>query len=338
MIAALLVSIALAAEPVWVPTDDGAEIVLTHHAGAGEPVVLCHGISSNARFWDLDADHSLAEWLAARGYDVWNLDLRGHGLAERDEHGHRQRAGWTVDDYGTEDLPTAFAYVLAQTGASQLHYVGHSMGGMVLAVYLATHPDPPLASATVVGSPLDFRDPDALTAAMLRAAPWMTVPGFVPTPLGGRFVALFGGKAPFHADAFLYNPADMADPAERRAMLRTVVSPLSRGEIRQFGLARDGEFVSADGKQVYRTELGAVHVPMLFFAGRADRVVNPDRVKAYYDAVGSPNKAFVVLSVANGASGDYGHLDMGLGDHAADDVFPRVLSWMQAHPTPGAPR
>lgn len=333
-----LLSTALAADTVWIPTDDGAEIALTHHAGAGEPVVLCHGISSNSHFWDLDADHSLAEWLAARGYDVWNLDLRGHGLAETDEAGHRQHAGWTVDDYGTHDLPTAFAYVLAQTGASSLHYVGHSMGGMVLAVYLATHPDPPLASAIVVGSPLDFRDPDALTAVMLHAAPFMTIPGFVPTPLGGKFVALFDEKAPLHADAFLYNPADIADAAVRREMLREVVSPLSRGEIHQFGLARDGEFVSADGAEIYREHLGAVQVPMLFFAGRADRVVNPDRVRAYYDAVGSPDKEFILLSVANGASGDYGHLDLGLGDHAPDDVFMRVLSWLQAHPTEGDPR
>ena len=105
---------ALAAEPEIhrVPTDDGAEIVLTRYAHPGAvAVVLCHGISSNARFWDLAPERSLAIDLHDRGYDVWNLDLRGHGLAERTGKGRLQRPGWTVDDYAKHDLPAAFAEV-----------------------------------------------------------------------------------------------------------------------------------------------------------------------------------------------------------------------------------
>ena len=85
---------------VWVDVGDGQQAALTHHAGPGEPVVLCHGISSNARFWDLAPDRSLADWLVAQGYDVWNLDLRGHGLAERDQEGHRQKAGLLLGEKG----------------------------------------------------------------------------------------------------------------------------------------------------------------------------------------------------------------------------------------------
>lgn len=325
----------VAAEVVWIEAPDGDVSALTHHPGGGEPVVLCHGISSNARFWDLSEGRSLAAWLVSRGYDVWNLDLRGHGLAVRDAEGRRQRAGWNVDDYGKQDLPAVFAEVKRRTGADRVHFVGHSMGGMVLAVYLASTPEPPLASAVVVGSPLDFRDPDGLFTALLTGAPWMTSLPFVPTPAGAWLAARLRGGA-IAAEEILYNPENLAEEADQRAMMDTVVSPLSRGEIRQFGLARSGEFVSADGAVRYRESLGEVQVPMLFLAGRADRVVSPDRVWGYYEAVGSVDKRFLVLSDAAGTVADYGHLDLGDGDRAATEVFPLIGDWLAAHPT-GSP-
>lgn len=316
---------------VWVDVGGGDEAALTHHQGPGEPVVLCHGISSNARFWDLAPDRSLADYLVAQGYDVWNLDLRGHGVAERGSDGKRQRAGWTVDDYGNGDLPAVFDAVLHATGATRLHYVGHSMGGMVLAVYLASHPAPPLASAVIAGSPLDFRDPDPMWWGLLHTAPFVTLPGFLPTPLGARLLGALGERAPLDADEFLYERDNVADKAMRRTMLDTVVSPVSRGEIKQFGLAKHGEFVSVDGSVKYREALGDVQVPMRFLAGRADRVVSPDRVWGYYEAVGSPQKDFIVLGDANGDVADYGHLDFGDGDRAATEVYPLVGQWFAEH-------
>lgn len=336
-------AVALAGEPewapvperVWVETEDGAWLAAhrTPRPGA-PPVVLCHGISSNHHFWDLAPGRSLAEHLWSQGYDVWNLDLRGHGDALRDPEGRRQRPGWTVDDYGTKDLPAAFAHVLQATGAPALHYVGHSMGGMVLAVYLAHTPDPPLASAVVVGSPLDFRDPDALVKLLLDASPAMGPLGSLPTPAGAKLLAVLGRNAPLQLDALIHNPENVSRRAER-LMLRRVASPITRGEAAQLGQARrDGEFRPVDGGPPYRERLGHVRVPMLFIAGRADRVVSADRVRVYHDAVGSPDKAWLIASRANGMHGDYGHLDLGAGDHAAVDVFPRIAAWLDAHLAP----
>jgi polyhydroxyalkanoate synthase len=322
-----------AAPVVWVDTADGYQLALQHHENPGRPpVVLCHGISSNHHFWDLAPGRSLALYLQEQGYDVWNMDLRGHGPAMRDRDGKRQRPGWTIDDYGTHDLPAAFAHVLEQTGAERLHYVGHSLGGMVLAVYLARTPDPPLASAVVVGSPMDFRDPD-FTARTMLGQSWMaTLSGYTPTPAGARLLAGMGERVPFSADELLYNTANI-EPAARKQMLRQVVSPLSRGEVRQIGASRaDGEFRSADGQTVYRHALAEVQVPMLFLAGRADHLGTPDRVRAYYEAVGSPHKQLVIASRANGFAADYGHLDLGVGDDAIHDVYPRVAAWFEQWP------
>lgn len=331
-IAAALAGPAPEPERSWVETEDGAWLALHRTARPGAPaVVLCHGISSNHHFWDLAAGRSLADALWEGGYDVWNMDLRGHGDAVQGPEGRRQKPGWTVDDYGTRDLPAAFAHVLDATGAPELHYVGHSMGGMVLAVYLATREEHPLASAVVVGSPLDFRDPDLLVRTLLEASPLVAGLGSLPTPVGARGLKLVGRNAPLQTDALLHNPDNIARAAEA-LMLKRVVSPLTKGEALQLGEARhDGEFRSADGSVVYRERLAHVDVPMLFIAGRADRVVSPDRVRTYFDAVGSADKAFVVAGRANGFHGDYGHLDLGCGDHAREDIFPRVAAWLDRH-------
>ncbi|MEZ4321573.1 MAG: alpha/beta hydrolase [Myxococcota bacterium] len=341
MLAVLLAGCIKVGEPLGVgaflPTGDGAEVHVRHAPGDGPVVLLCHGISSNGRFWDLEPHRSLVRYLHDRGYDVWNLDLRGHGDALRTEAGSRQRDGWTVDDYGMRDLPAAITYVREQTGAERIHYVGHSMGGMVLAVYLANTPEPPLASAVLVGSPLDFRDPDLLLEALMNAGgPVMKMLPTLPTPALARVAVPFRRSMVLGTDTLLHNPDNMARRPEAR-MLASVVSPLSRGEVEQFALARQGgehpgEFQSMDGSVLYRQALGDVSVPMLFVAGRADRIVSPDRVKAYFDAVGSTDKAFLMASRANGMHADYGHLDLGLGDHVEEDLFVPIEAWLAEHP------
>ena len=64
------------------------------------PVLLVHGFGQNRYAWHLPA-RSLVNHLARAGYDVFNLDLRGHG---RSRH-FGARAVRHVDDYITEDLP-----------------------------------------------------------------------------------------------------------------------------------------------------------------------------------------------------------------------------------------
>ncbi|MCJ7511719.1 MAG: alpha/beta hydrolase [Anaerolineales bacterium] len=47
------------------------------------PVLLLHGLASNARIWELSAPR-----LAAAGYDTWAIDLRGHGLSGKPDGGY----------------------------------------------------------------------------------------------------------------------------------------------------------------------------------------------------------------------------------------------------------
>ena len=314
----------------FVETDDGATIALHHHPGRGPPVLLVHGASSNARFWDLDADHSLAVWLVREGFDPWLLDLRGHGLARTDSDGAAQVSGWTVDDYGLHDIPAAVNYVRTVTGAPKVAYVGHSLGGMVGAIYVASGGGSSLSSIVMVGSPATF-DTDAPLMELARVA--LAFGGgalcWVDSGLAGKVAAALGPATPFEIQRRLYNAAHLRRDTER-AMLRTVGSSLSRQEMQHLARMLKAErFESADGRTDWTAAFRATGFPALAIAGGADEVGRPEFVRPWGEGPGS---RFVELP-------DYGHLDLGLGEDAERDVFPIIAGWLRDPPptaTPGS--
>ena len=80
--------------------------------GSGRPVVLLHGLAEDHRSWDEVAAHLV-------GFDVYALDLRGHG---RTTAGH----GTGTLTQLSEDLS---AFLAALTGPAAV--VGYSLGGTV---------------------------------------------------------------------------------------------------------------------------------------------------------------------------------------------------------------
>lgn len=317
---------------VDVRTDDGATIALHHHAAPGPPVLLVHGIASNHRFWDLDREHSFALWLQERGWDVWLLDLRGHGNALYDGDGRRQYSGWTVDDYGRHDAAAAVDYVRACTAYDQVAWVGHSMGGMVGAIYAVSGGEPSLASLVAVGSPAAFSLEDPLVKVAQGAlASGGTVLWWVETPVFAAAAADLGGAVPGRLHERLYNPANF-EPDTIDRMLRSITAPLSREEMRHFARMLDAErFQSADGTVDYRAAMGGLTVPTFAIGGAADRIVPAERVRAYAEAVGGPHE-YWLAGRDSGTRHDYGHLDLGLGEHAETEIFPRIEAWIARTP------
>ncbi len=118
--------------------------------GSRGPLLLIHGYGQNRYAWHLPL-RSLSGFLARAGYDVFNLDLRGHG---RSAHLGASRPVTTVD-YVREDVPTAVEQIQKITGSSSVFLVGHSLGGLVS--YAAA---PGLGSAArgvvAIGSPYHF--------------------------------------------------------------------------------------------------------------------------------------------------------------------------------------
>ncbi len=68
----------------FVPVRDGISLrALEWSRGQGTPILLIHGLASNARLWDGAARH-----LVELGHSVVALDLRGHGHSDKPDHGY----------------------------------------------------------------------------------------------------------------------------------------------------------------------------------------------------------------------------------------------------------
>ncbi len=89
-------------------------------------VLLVHGFGQNHHAFHLPS-RSFANHLARQGFDVFNLDLRGHG-GSRELSKARVRS---VRDYVDEDLPTALEEIAKHTENQRVFVIGHSLGGLV---------------------------------------------------------------------------------------------------------------------------------------------------------------------------------------------------------------
>ena len=317
------------AQTARLSTEDGAEIVLHRHPAAGPPVVVVHGIASNHRSWDLTSDRSLAEVLQEAGFDAWLLNLRGHGEALLTADGDRQRHGWALDDYGAHDLRAAIDHIRAKTAAKKVAVVGHSMGGMVAAVYNGHHGDDAISALVVVGSPIQFVERDlvfTVGSAMMRVGvAWRSLGMHT----GAEILSQIPGEIPVHGEGILFNPKNMS-PAARTQMLQAIASPVSREEMQQFNQTfKQGRFTSVDGSLDYVELLSNLDVPLLVIAGAADRIVPPSRVTPWMDAVSSEDTTYIEAGTKYGFSANYGHLDLTIGDAAQSEIHAPIANWLQ---------
>lgn len=318
------------AERLTARTADGWNIALVRYRprgqSAGPPVLLCHGISANARNLDLDEAHSMARWLAARGREAFTMSLRGTGESDLPDPASRRSPDYSIDTFAQQDLPAAIAKVLEVSGASQVDFVGHSMGGMVAYIYLARGGRAIRALATL-GSPARFVMGGSVEGLLRRASAFAPAAPFVDAPGLARASLPVLTAGDTLLDLFMYNPNNLS-PETWRTLLAAGVGSISGGVLRHFAriLERDG-LVSEDGAVDYRPLLGAAKTPALVVAGKLDRIAPAPSVKVGYDLLGG-EKSFFIAGEENGFLFDYGHMDLILGDRAGRELWPRVLEFL----------
>ena len=323
------------AERHRVRTDDGWELSLTRYKPAKplpgrRPVLLLHGIVTNSRNLDLDEKHSLTRWLAARGLDAWALSVRGKGDSDRPALiGGDKHWDWTFDTYATLDVPAALAYVRAQTGAAQVDCIGHSLGGMMLYAVLARGGQAAgsIASIATLGSPLGFRWGPRFTAWAKRGAATGRHLPFVPLTLPTlAFVPLFEWY-PGPMAAVLYNPTNIAAPLWTQFLAVGVDDEPGTLIEQAWHWLESDRFTSAGGSTDYEAALRDVRTPAMVVAGKVDQLGFPPLVRRGYDALGG-EKRWLLIAEENGATADYGHMDLLLGEHAPEDVFVHLEQWL----------
>ncbi|HZJ26174.1 MAG TPA: alpha/beta fold hydrolase [Acidimicrobiia bacterium] len=312
-------------------TDDGWNIGLYHYrpdgAARGLPVLLGHGLAGSRYIFDAHEDYSMARALAARGLDVWLVDLRGRNASWPDG-GPEPELQWTFDDFVFRDVPAVTDYVAAATGRDALHWVGTEMSGLALYATVISGSAPRLAGGVTMGSP-------AITP------PEGEVPG-VTTPFPQRS----GTRYPFSMvrevgpqlardrsevldSSFLTTNTDWVVTARYFAH---GVPDEATGIVDQFRDWMEHTTMRSVGHSVvWSDRLAEFDRPVLLIAGAADRQRPPAGVVSTHAALGSADRTLVVAGEASGWPIDVGHDDLLAGLTAPTHTFPLVADWLLAH-------
>lgn len=315
--------------PVPVPTSDGWSLTAWFrpalHKRFKTPVVLCHGLANNHAFMEFQGEHSLARFLSAAGFDVFSVDLRGCG---RFTPPHEGPWSVTFDDHVERDLPAFVDVITERTGASQVLWVGHSLGGLVALAAASTSLRGRLAGLVTVGSPVFFSFPRALVGLIHLAcalAPWGAFNANVL-----RVIAPFAGRFPAPPFANASANLDNIEPRAQRFLVANVFAPMWKGVLLQLAdwIGHDA-FRSGDGRVNYRAGIETLELPVLVVGGTVDHLCPPRASEQLHALLRTPQKELLLFGKAHGHDADYGHGDLILGRHAPREIYPALLRFLE---------
>ncbi|HEY2512212.1 MAG TPA: alpha/beta fold hydrolase, partial [Polyangiaceae bacterium] len=300
------------------------------------PVVLCHGVLASRAFFELEGEDSLPRVLARDGFDVWVADMRGRSDAGSPGWWFGEHTfDYDIDRIANEDVDALVSYVVAQTGARDVAWVGHSMGGMIAYAHLGTTGDPRIGALVTVGSPGFFAPASRNLIRFGQLSPALALlPALPMRSLAAIDASLGLPVAPAMLTDTIAAKGNLPDDLYRD-LERHSTTDAAKPELRQFlRSVALGEFVSADGRVSYTEALGSIHTPALVVVGRADELADPLVGRGVYERLASRDKELVVAGRAEGFAVDYGHVDLLLGPHARREIFPRLVGWLEAHAGP----
>jgi len=264
----------------------GANIYHQSWLPEGEPravLLIVHGLAEHSGRYANVVNH-----FVPLDYAVYGIDHFGHGKSEgRRVHVER------FDDY-TSTLKVYFDKIREWQPNKPIFLVGHSMGGLIGAVYLLDHQDE-LAGAVLSGPAVKI--PDHVTPAMLIVGKMLSalIPKFGLLPLDAVGVS----RDPAVVQAYV------SDPLVHRGKMTARLA---------------AEMLKA--MQTVTGQATRITLPILIVQGSADRLVNPAGAQMLYDAVSSADKEIKIYD------GFY-HEVFNEPEH--DKVLHDVETWLEAH-------
>ncbi len=270
--------------------------------GSGPPVLMLHGSLGNGRIFYSQSGKGLAPYLARQGFDTYVVDLRGRG-GGRPRVSRSARYGQT--EALLEDLPAVCAAVHQLRSRLPAFWVAHSWGGAMLMSFLARFPEmrESLMAAVFFGSKRVIRR-DSLAKKLILNIGFDT--------WGALQARCFG---------FVHGRRlGFGDDAETRKFYRQTRAWL-----------RGAAWIDSDDGFDYAAALQCVEpLPVLHFTGVRDRVMaEAEDIRRFMDEYGGDRSALRVLSRANGAGKDYGHIDILTDPGAETTHFQDVVAWFR---------
>ncbi len=295
--------------------------------GSGEPVFVCHGFMSNHLNFAIPAGEAMLDSLSRKGYDCWAIDLRGN-LSSTPPFG-RTRGQGSVDDYLLRDIPAAIQYIRKATGYAKVHWIGHSMGGMLLYAYDAAIGSKLLASATTLGSPIgfdgfEFKEPTFLL--WLRRISPLLFRTLVRPAISVMLLTKPKSKIlPFNWD-------NMNPKLTGGILYGAFEAPPLQAALDMAHSAASQTFLVKNGEMDVVEHLKHLQVPLFAVYGEDDPFVPVPQARTFFENIPHNDKRLLVLSKENGHVADYSHVDLVMGGECEKEVFQPIAEWLSEHP------
>src|SRR6185437_13143767 len=83
------------------------------------------------------------------------------------------------------------------------------------------------------------------------------------------------------------------------------------------------------GPYMYESRLHQICVPVMALGGAVDRVATPGSVAAAVARLTSADVRYRQMGTRHGDRADYGHVDLLVGRHAPDEVYPQLIDFLE---------
>ena len=291
-------------------------------ATATRPALIIPGYGMNSFIFGFHPRGlSMTDYLAARGVEVWTVDLRQQGHSIREGGGDR----YTLADL-TDDVGVAVDYVLdrTKTGSRELDLVGCSLGTALTFGYLALNASSKEKVRCVVnvGGLVTwvkihpalravFYSPRLVGALRIRNT----------RKLAGLALPALARYAPWALS--VYANVKSTDLSQAAVMVKTVEDPNPHVNrdiaewIARRQLVLRGVDVSA--------ALASMTNPFLCIVANNDGIVPPETARAPFDAIGSTDKE---LMAVGDPTFPIAHADLFLSTGCQETVFDRLATFL----------
>ncbi|MBX5482962.1 MAG: alpha/beta fold hydrolase [Myxococcaceae bacterium] len=309
-------------ETIFVTTNDNVRLAIHRvrpplHEASGAPVVmLLHGLAAN-RLAFLWPQRSLAVHLAQRGFDVYVPELRGAGESETPSR------PWDLDDYLTLDLPAILEGIRRAAGTRPVHWVGHSMGGILMCCYAIRIRDHGIASGVAIGSALDYRVGRSGFSRLYAARAVVSRLPAIPFGAFSHAIAPLLGRVRTPIETFNFWPTNV-EPELIRAFYANVFEWIPTSLLLSLGTTfEETGLCSRDRSLRYLDCAARIDVPVLLLAASRDEQCPLEAVEETGRRIGAHARV-ERFGRAFGHADEYGHCDLIVGRRAPQEVWPVI--------------
>ncbi len=282
------------------------------------PVILIHGFAQNRYSWHTSF-RSMSAFLAERGWDVWNLELRGHGRSRNDRQGRTRAYNDYVDDI------IRFAHHLPEPA----FWMGHSLGASIAYAGAARQDaDAKPRGVIGIGGVYRFGQRGRLLPALCRITKRLPTSDLIEqiqvnTSQTGRFLSAcfpLMDTAAYWAPMSGWWPGSVEpDLATERMSLGFDWIPVRIWQ----EMAQWGATDAVPWDPAWRH----TDVPLFVVLGDKDSMQFPEDGRAAFDRSGSEDKTLRIFNDYDDRV-HWGHLDLVLGKYAPTHVWPALAAWM----------